>query len=368
MAARIDALNLLFVVSLGSLARAGSPVEIAAGTGLQAPKQPQVAFSKDGAIHLVYGSGDSAFCSTSTDGGATFSKPEKAFDCPNMSLGARRGPRIATSGQTVVITAIGGAAGKGRDGDILAWRRSSGGQWTGPVRVNDVADSAREGLHAMASGPDGTLWCCWLDLRVKGAQVYIASSKDAGATWSENRLVYRSPEGSVCPCCHPSIVVGADGRPHILFRNDVNGDRDMYVTSGDGEGNYGPAVKLGDSGWTINRCPMDGGMLAIDSNGRMYTAWRRKDDAFLTNNGREQHLGRGEQPWVAGLNDGPVAVWIEKDDGNLFVLHPHAKSPAVLAEIARDPVVVSLPDGKKAFAAWEVVVDKDRRIVGQIIQ
>ena len=37
-------------------------------------------------------------------------------------------------------------------------------------------------------------------------KIYLSSSEDGGKSWSKSRLVYRSPEGSVCECCKPSIT------------------------------------------------------------------------------------------------------------------------------------------------------------------
>lgn len=103
----------------------------------------------------------------------------------------RRGPRIVKNQAAILVTAIGGLMGKGRNGDIVAWRSTDDGRtWQGPVRVNDTADSAREGLHAMANGVDGSVWCVWLDLRDKKSEIYAAVSKDNGATWEPNRCVY----------------------------------------------------------------------------------------------------------------------------------------------------------------------------------
>jgi hypothetical protein len=361
-------LSVLLGLSLCIAARAGEPVVIAEGSGLAAPRQPQVAVSADGRLHVVYGIGDAVFCTSSTDGGRSFPPAIKAFDCPNMSLGMRRGPRVASAGDALVVAAIGGATGRGRDGDILSWRRSSSGQWTGPVRVNDVVDSAREGLHALASGPDGKLWCCWLDLRSKGTKLYAASSDDGGASWSSNILVYRSPGGSICECCHPSVAVGPDGLPHVLFRNSIDGKRDMYVVSLKADGSASDAMKLGTGDWELKACPMDGGMLAIDAQGQILTAWRRDREVFMTSGGGEHRLGTGQQPWLAATRRGPVVVWVERADGKLFVQTPSSSTPQVLADIARDPVVVASNEGAQAFVAWESVTGNKRAILGQIVE
>src|SRR6185295_10354450 len=128
--------------------------------------------------------------------------------------------RIAASNEAITITVIGGgsddAGGKG--GDVLAWSSHDDGEtWQGPVRVNDVKDSAREGLHALASGPSGQLFCAWLDLREGGTKIVGSRSTDGGSTWSKNVLVYQSPDGHVCECCHPSAAFDSAGGVYVMW-------------------------------------------------------------------------------------------------------------------------------------------------------
>ena len=167
---------------------------------------------------LVYGSDEAVFHCRSTDAGAIFTKPQEAFRVSNMSLGMRRGPRISVAGKAVVVMVVRGQQGKGRDGDVLAWR-----------------------------------------------------SADDGATWQANVWVYRSPDGNVCECCHPSIMV-SDDAVHVMFRNSLAGNRDMYVaTSKDDGKTFVPAKKVGQGSWKLNACPMDGGMLAAGPKGSLVT-------------------------------------------------------------------------------------------------
>lgn len=336
---------------------ASEPIVVATGRAGQPPKQPQAAVATDGTVHLIYGSGDAVFHCRSTDAGATFTKPQEAFRVTNMSLGMRRGPRISVAGNAVVVTAVGGMQGKGRDGDVLAWRSAdSGATWQGPVRVNDAADSAREGLHGMASGPDGTVWATWLDLREKRSEVYASKSTDGGETWQANVRVYRSPDGNVCECCHPSILV-SDDAVHVMFRNSLAGNRDMYVaTSVDDGKTFATAKKVGQGSWKLNACPMDGGMLAAGPKGSLITVWRRNGEIYsaASTGGREQLLGRGEQPWIASSSNGPVIVWTTGREGDLLVQSPASKQPQKLAGAARDPMVSSATNGEgPVIACWE---------------
>jgi hypothetical protein len=345
------------VCLFATAAGAAEPVVIAEGVGDQAPKQPQAVITTDGQVQLVYGVGGAmVYHCQSTDHGKSFSPPKLAFQAPNISLGMRRGPRIAATGGHLVVTVVSGAKGKGQDGDVLAWRSSNAGQsWQGPSRVNDVPDSAREGLHAMAAGDDGTVWCVWLDLRAKQTELYASLSTNGGETWSKNLLVYQSPDGRICECCHPSIVVQGNS-VHVLFRNSIGGNRDMYVVSSLDGKTFGVAQRLGSDHWKLNACPMDGGMLSVNDRGVMSTVWRRDRTIFATNkdHSTEISLGNGEQPWLAATAQGPVAVWTKSREGELLTSPLSAIQPRSLAALARDPVIVAAPHGQGfAVVCWE---------------
>ncbi len=90
-----------------------------------------------------------------------------------------------------------------------------------------------------------------------------------------------------------------------MFRNDVDGNRDMYLKSGAAE-----AKRLGDTHWPLSACPMDGGGLARGLDGRMVTAWRRDRDVILAYQGEpEIRLGEGKDPALAVSGNAPVVAW-----------------------------------------------------------
>lgn len=319
-------------------------------------RQPQAAVDADGRIFVAFGLGDEVRCARSTDGGATFDA--KAVGSPGkLALGMRRGPRVAATGKSVVVSAIGGREGGGRDGDLWAWYSADGGEtWGEPKRVNAVSASAREGLHGMASGPEGAVFCAWLDFRNDRMEIFGARSADGGATWEPDALVYRSPGVSVCTCCHPSVAFAPDGTLYVLWRNDVKGARDMYLAkSTDGGKSFDAATKLGEGTWTINACPMDGGAVAVGPEGVVETAWRREGVVFADRPGRpERKLGEGVQPWIAAGPGGPTVAWLARRPGPLLVLAPGASEPITLAEVAGDPVVASGLGGRgPVVAVWE---------------
>ncbi len=359
-----------FVSLMVATASAGEPFTIYEGSNAVPPKQPQSYLSAQGVAHLTFGVGDQVFyCQVN---GQTASVPQVAFRVPNMSLGMRRGPRIAHAGKSIVISAIGGDQGKGKDGDVLAYQSNDDGKsWIGPVRVNDVESSAREGLHAMTASKEGILWCVWLDLREKGTQLFASKSIDQGQSWSKNIRVYRSPDGSVCECCHPSIA--AEGKSlHVLFRNSLKGNRDMYLVSSKDQGEtFSTGDRLGVEHWNLNACPMDGGMLSITPLGEVVTAWRRGRAVFTTREKTpsENMLESGEQPWIASNSSGTYVAWLTKRDGELRVEKLGTSNTLKIAESARDPVVVASNDNEPlAYVFWEQRVGDKNFIMGQSIQ
>lgn len=181
-----------------------------------------------------------------------------------------------------------------------------------PTRVNDVPASAREGLHSLAAGGRNILFATWLDLREKGTKLYGSVSKDGGRTWSPNRLVYQSPSGSVCECCHPTAVVDSEGVIGVMFRNSLDGNRDMYmVRSADGGATFGPAAKLGSGSWKLNACPMDGGSLVLGPKDSSVSVWRREASLYLSNGSDESLLGPGRQPVITRTSKGTFIAWSE---------------------------------------------------------
>src|SRR4051794_10242158 len=99
-------------------------------------RQPQAAIDAKGRVFVAYGVANEVRGAVSNDGGGSFAAPVAVGSLPTMALGMRRGPRIAATDSAVVVTAIGGEQGGGKDGDLMAWRSTDGGQsWSGPTRV-----------------------------------------------------------------------------------------------------------------------------------------------------------------------------------------------------------------------------------------
>lgn len=277
-------------------------------------QMPYLSKDHSGFIHLVYGSGDSILYSYSPDKGQSFLPPQLVAVLPKLAASHMRGPQIAATANGLVVTAC------NKGGDIFSFYRDQSSGWSTAARVNDVDTIAKENLMAL-SADGNAVFAVWLDLRRGHNCIYGAKSHDGGKSWSKNRLVYASPHTTVCECCKPSVALKGEN-VYVMFRNWLNGNRDLYlVQSKDGGDSFGNAQKLGKGSWTLNGCPMDGGGLAIDKNGDPQTVWNRKGIIYACEPGKEEkELGKGKNCTIESVNGKNVYAWVE--NGDVVVLKP----------------------------------------------
>ncbi len=312
-------------------------------------KQPQLTSAANG-IAATYGSEDAVYYSTSPDG-KTWTEPVQIATPAKLALGNHRGPRIVSAGKTLVISAV-------SDGELKTWRSTDAGKtWTPGPTVTDRAKAAQEGLHTMAASPKGGLFATWLDLRnirpgQPSMELWGAYSTDSGATWSKNFAVYKSPDGSICNCCHPSAFFDAQGVLSVMWRNALAGNRDMYLArSQDGGRTFSSPTKLGAGNWQLNACPMDGGGLAQSPDGKITSVWRREKEIYLaSDNGPETPVHEGKNPSIAATKSGVFVAWSSPE--GIFALVPNRAEPVPLDREGGFVSLTALPNGA-VIAAWE---------------
>jgi hypothetical protein len=325
----------------------------------QAPyRQPQLAVG-NGMVAMSFAAGGSVMVALSSNGGRSFAPPRRVSEAPVLAAGRHRGPRVLFTEREIVVSAVTGstpavgehAHGLPADGDLLVWRSTDKGRtWSKPSIVNDVPGAPREGLHAMASDGHGELAAAWLDLRDKGTRLYGAFSKDGGATWSKNILIYEAPGGTICQCCAPSLAATGPGSFAVMFRNVLGESRDLYtVQLHDGRVISRPE-KTGTGTWTINACPMDGGGL-LYIHGQLVSAWRRGDDVYIsTPDAPETRIGAGVDIALAASGDRTYIAW--QKAGKVSVWASHGGIETLAESGGGFPALAGLADGG-ILAAWE---------------
>jgi hypothetical protein len=274
---------------------------------IAAGKQPQLAVDPKGKIRIVYGLEDQIFCATSDDNGRTFSKPDLVGKVDKMHLGMTRGPQLASSAHYTLVTAM------DKEGNIHSFQLNHAtGKWSEGKIINDIQNSAPEGLMSVAADEKDNFYAVWLDVRKdKTNNICFATSPGKTGTWTKNKLVYLSPDGHVCECCKPSIAVKGD-KIALMFRNWLNGSRDLYMMqSSNGGKSFGEAQKLGNGTWKLNGCPMDGGGITIDQKGAVHTAWRREGVVYYEQPGQQEvAVSNGKICSISGKKN-PVISWQE---------------------------------------------------------
>lgn len=186
-------------------------------------------------------------------------------------------------------------------------------------------------------------------------ELWGATSKDGGRTWAKNEQVYKSPDKSICECCHPSALFDADGNLAVMWRNSIEGARDMWMTTRlKGAAKFTVARKLGEGTWKINGCPMDGGEIVPMGNGNFGAVWQRNGEIFISRGeSAEISLGSGKQPVAVHTDNGPPKV-IWQQGADLVALHNlDGSEPVRHASEARLATIVTLPGGKGAVLAYE---------------
>jgi hypothetical protein len=281
------------------------------GTG----QQPQISIDTKGIVRVVFGSADQAFCATSTNHGVTFGKPAFVAKIPEMHLGMARGPQLTSSKNFSLVTAMDKA------GNIHCYILNHiSNKWKSIGVVNDQPGSAPEGLMSIAADDNDHFYAAWLDTRTgKHNQIYFSSLTISQEKWSKNIMAYQSPDQHVCECCKPSVAVNGSSVA-IMFRNWLNGSRDLYVTRSSNQGRtFAAAQKMGLDTWKLNGCPMDGGGLRISPNNVVQTVWQRKGNIYFATPGDpEVYIGKGRNCSIAGSGLKTLITYQNSDTLNVI--------------------------------------------------
>ncbi len=316
-------------------------------------RMPNMDTDKSNQLHIVYGSGDSILYIFSKNG-RVFSEPQLVAVLPQLFASAMRGPQVAATNKFVVITAC------NKGGDIFSFNKSGSDKWSTGVRVNNKRETAKEALMSL-SADNSLTYATWLSVNGPKGQVLMgARSLDGGKVWQKNSVVYTSPDGSICECCKPSVVV-KDRRIYAMFRNWLNGSRDLYfIQSSNGGNSFGQAEKLGQGTWKLNGCPMDGGGIAINSKNIPQTVWRREGKIFAYSpNMLEKELGEGKASTIASVNNKNVYAWIE--NGNIVFINAGGQKQIIGK--GTQPVLKVL-NNKEVFCLYE----SDKSVKGTILK
>src|SRR5262249_57102013 len=129
--------------------------------------------------------------------------------------------------------------------------------------VRNIIRKLSEGF-SLAADEKGNVTACWLSDRL-----YANVSHDNGETFAP--FVELDPRYNPCNCCTTSAAYGEDGRLAVLYREETDNNRDMYLVLWDQERGRMSRKPVSRTPWKIDACPMTyytisparGGYLAV---------------------------------------------------------------------------------------------------------
>ena len=289
---------------------------------------PDAAFAPDGTVYVSFvtlkGRGNTpnaGWIVSSTDGGRTFSEPERTLGRLAFQVRLAVDPKDS---RRVYLTWLQGSdigfLKFAKPGNPIQSARSDdgGATWGSPVRVSSPA-RGRSIAPTPTVGPDGELYVLYLDLREdqldyegahrgEGGPAYpgpfsliLARSVDEGTTWGESVV-----DDGIVPIDRfvvffppfPSIAVAPDGRVYAAFHDARLGDPDVSVWSlAKGSADWGGATRVNDTpkrDGTWQYLPQ----LAVAPNGRLDVTYydRRSDpDDVLNHVSLQSSFDEGER-------------------------------------------------------------------------
>jgi len=262
--------------------------------------QPQIAVGANGAVHMIYFSGDpkggDLFYVRSTAADKVFSRP--------LRVNSQQGSAIA------IGTIRGGQIAVGKNGSVhVAWNGSSTALPSGPInpeagqpgspmlyaRLNDQSNAFEpqrnlmlhtfglDGGGTVAADTAGNVYVAWhgkasgADEGEAGRQVWVAESNDSGKTFAPEVPALKDPTGA-CGCCGMAMFASRDGTLLTLYRSATqNVHRDVYLIASKDRGKSFQGSMVHP--WEINACPMSS-MAIAETGGTTLAAWETGGQVF----------------------------------------------------------------------------------------
>ncbi len=211
----------------------------------------------------------------------------------------------------------------------VAVSNDAGRTWSVPVTPHDDGTATEHGFVSLFPW-HGAIGALWLDGRNMaghglgdshgGMTLRSASIGNDGAI-SNSQLV----DELVCDCCQTDVTTGKDG-PVAVYRNRSDTEiRDIHVVRAI-DGRWQANTAVGDDGWKINACPVNGPAIASNGNTIAVSWFTAADDdsqlhmAWSSDDGRtfgnpidvdvDKPIGRTD---IELLDDGSAIVsWLRQ--------------------------------------------------------
>jgi len=268
--------------------------------------QPIVArCGADGAIHLVCESAEGPVYLKSTDEGRSFAAAIPVVDRASRKPGLQFTVwDLAVSPAGHAHVALGTNAWKLKlpkeEWGFYYARLDPGADAFSPLK--NINRKPSEGF-SLAADEQGNVSACWL-----ADKLYANVSRDNGASFDET--VEIDPAFNPCNCCTTACTYGAGGRLAVLYREETNDDRDMYLVLWDQADNSSSRVRVGRQSWKTDSCPMTYYSISAAADG-FTAAWPTRGEIYFARLGADGAMRSVEEiktPGQCGIRTGVLAL------------------------------------------------------------
>lgn len=357
-------------------------------TTLRCATKVTPAFGRDGTLWLVWMAGGQISVANSKDHGRSFSAPVQVTqERLNLDWGPDARPKLAIDTKGNIALAFSIFRDQAFNGEVLTTRSTDGGLSFAPPRPI-TANKESQRFEAIGIDPSGTVFVAWLDKRNRvpaqqtgqkydGAGLFFATSGDAGASYSEARLI----ADNTCECCRLGLAFDGAGHPVVVFRNIFeDGVRDHAIVTFTDLATPGEVHRVSRDDWQIAACPHHGPSLTISPEGTYHVTWytngkarkglfyaQSRDGGKTFSNPLPvgQPNRSPSRPQIVSGPHGLVIVWKEfdgqktsvnlmtsRDDGATW---SNPRTIAGTSDSSDHPLLVS--DGQRTYLSWMTKAD-----------
>jgi hypothetical protein len=296
------ALFFAFVVTLPAADEMGRVSRIRVPGALKVIKAQ---LGANGTIHVLADSERGPEYLSTADGGRTFSAPIPVLNAAPRKPGLKfLGWDLAVAGDGRVHVAMSNNAWQLKlpqdEWGYFYASLAPGAKTFSPLR--NLNHKPSEGF-SLAAGERGVVTASFLS-----GKLYTMTSHDGGETFGA--FAEPNPAWDPCNCCTTSTAYGKDGRLALLYREETNNDRDIYLGLVDQARGGTPArARVSGGSWKFVGCPMTYYTVAPTLMGYV-AAWPTKGEIYfaqLDKDGKVLPPGEIKTPGRSGMRTGVQA-------------------------------------------------------------
>jgi hypothetical protein len=267
-----------------------------------------------GTIHLLCDSKDGPKYARSSDGGVTFSAATAVVSGEKQTKGLEYSAwDMAVGKRGRVHVAMGTNAWK------LKLPEEEWGYFYANLDLGSSAFSPARNINlkpsegfSLAADAKGNVTACWLS-----DKLYANVSHDNGERFAP--FVELNSRYNPCNCCTTSAAYGEDGRLAVLYREETNNERDMFLVLWDQGTGQMSRTRISHTLWKVDACPMTYYSVARERGGYV-AVWLTMGQIYfarLDGNGDPSRQAQIKTPGRSGMRTGMLAL--STPDGTTLV-------------------------------------------------